>query len=152
MSCLFHFISNSSKGPQKEKPPRLPAPVTPVKVKPTFCIYDSDDSDETLSPTNSSSSNNNNNYKYQTEFPQREISPCLLYQDCCLSDTFFVLLDCGELQQQQGERMKEGERSEAVRLPYVPRVQSRYPAVRWEWECYPQQHHPTTKLTNLTTG
>ena len=44
MSCLFHFISNSTKGPQKEKPPRLPAPGTPVKVKPTFCIYDSDDS------------------------------------------------------------------------------------------------------------
>ena len=125
MSCLFHFISNSSKGPQKEKPPRLPAPGTPVKVKPTFCIYDSDDSDD-----NRSKNNNNNNYKYQTELPQREISPCLLYQDCCLSDTFFVLLDCGE---QWDERMAEGERSEAGRLPYIPRAQSRYPVVRWEW-------------------
>ena len=148
MSCLFHFISNSSKGPQKEKPPRLPAPVPPVKVKPTFCIYDSDDSDDTLSPTN----NNNNNYKYQTELPQREISACLLYQDCCLSDTFFVLLDCGEHQlQQQDERMKEGERNETVRLPYVPRVQSRYPVVRLAWECYPD-HTTTTALRALTGG
>ena len=134
MSCLFHFIS--SKGPQKEKPPRLPAqaPVTPVKVKPTFCIYDSEDSD--AGPGPSLTNNNNNNYKYQTEIPQREKSPCLLYQDCCLSDTFFVLLECGE--QHQGERMKEGERSEGVRLPYIPRAQSRYPAVRWEWESYPE--------------
>ena len=133
MSCLFHFISTSSKGPQKEKPPRFPAPVTPVKVKPTFCIYDSDDSDDT--PTNCSN-NNNNNYKYETELPQREMSPCLLYQDCCLSDTFFALLDTGE---QQDERMREGERS----LPYIPRAQSRYPAVRWEWRCYPPSIPPS---------
>ena len=121
MSCLFHFISSSSKDHQKDKPPRLP----PVKVKPTFCIYDSSDSDD-------------NNNSQQKEFPLLDMSPYLLYQDCCLSDTFFVLLDSGKA---EDESMRCGERSsspvrspvrKSVSLPYIPRAQSRYPAVRCE--------------------
>ena len=119
MSCLFNFITKSPAVLRTDKPPRLPT--TPVKkVKPTFCIYDSDDSDD--------NQDNKNRAGLGREFPLLEISPYLLYQDCCLSDTFFVVLDTTA---QQGEGMRPAV-GRSVSLPYIPRAQSRYPVVRWE--------------------
>ena len=54
-----------------------------------------------------------------------EMSPYLLYQDCCLSDTFFVLLEDDGMR--SAVRRPVGK---SVSLPYVPRAQSSYPAVR----------------------
>ena len=110
MSCLFHFLSYSPPDPQK--PPVFPLTAPPVKVKPMFCIYDSSDSDD-------------NNNSQQKEFPLLEMSPYLLYQDCCLSDTFFVLLEDDGMR--SPVRRPVGK---SVSLPYVPRAQSSYPAVR----------------------
>ena len=66
MSCLFHLFSKDSSDTPSKGPKLPPIPKSDVSPKPTFCIYDSDDSDV-----------ENNNVK---EFDIRSVQ----YYECCL--------------------------------------------------------------------
>ena len=89
--------------------------------KPTFCIYDSDDSD--------AEPNNNVKPNKTKEFPLLDIDvDASKYFECYLADTFFVHLD-KTAHHDQRVRAKSDET-----FHHVP--QSRYPSIR-SCSCYP---------------
>ena len=90
--------------------------------KPTFCIYDSDDSD--------AEPNNNVKPNKTKEFPLLDIDvDASKYFECYLADTFFVHLDKAAHHHDQRVRAKSDET-----FHHVP--QSRYPSIR-SCSCYP---------------
>ena len=68
MSCLFHIFSKNTKDSQSQGPKLPPIKEIEMIQKPTFCIYDSEDSDDTVQKV-SKSQNIERNKK---EFPLLE--------------------------------------------------------------------------------
>ena len=85
-----------------------------LRPKPTFCIYDSDDSDV----------EKNKDVKPSKEFPILDITN-MKYYECHLADTFFVHLDplASRKYRRHGHNMDTDKT-----IPHVP--QSNYPKIR----------------------